>query len=329
MMLFIQYPTWLKPEIFPMWIHLPLLGQLRWYSLGYIVAFLFSYSLLKWQINRQKNPLITVTQLSDLAFWLMLFMVLGGRLLYVLVYAPQQYLTSLSGFISILWPFEGKQFVGIQGLSYHGGVLGFVLAIAFMSRRYKVSFWALTDFIIPALALSYTFGRLGNFANAELYGKVTAWPLGMIFPQADPVLLIEPWAKEIAIKTGMIQAGEPILYPIINLPRHASQLYEALSEGLLLGLILMSVSFFYAKKFDGLLSSIYLFGYGLFRFIIEYVREPDSQLGFVIKGGPGADTPQVFTSFANISMGQILCLAMIIAGIVLWLWSYARHKKAI
>ena len=163
----------------------------------------------------------------------------------------------------------------------------------------------MSDRIMTAVPLGYTFGRLGNFINGELYGRVTVSPLGIVFPYAERFSTKESWVVEIADKINMNING----IGMVNLPRHPSQLYEAFSEGILLWLILWFIVRKF-NKFDGLLSGSYLIGYGIFRFIIEYFREPDKGLDFPLQWGN--DSPNyLMNSLFNFTTGQILCFLMI------------------
>lgn len=329
MLLYIQYPSWLHPELFPgvVW-----LGFLRWYSLSYIIAFAVAYQLFNWILRRDTPSLMSREQSADFGLLLMVCMIIGGRLGYVFIYDPAYYFSSWRSFLTILLPFSFEKdarfaFTGISGLSYHGGVLGVVLSLILTARRNKISFWKLADRLLPCLALAYTFGRLGNFANQELYGKVTAVPWGMLFSDADRVLTSENWAKMIAEKVGMVNTETGTIPSVLNLPRHPSQLYESFFEGIFLGAILLFIAVKWKDFAPGFISGCYLFGYGFVRFFIEYVREPDPHLGFIIKLGPGAETPQVFTSLLNLSMGQILCMAMMISGGIIMAMRIIAFRK--
>jgi phosphatidylglycerol:prolipoprotein diacylglycerol transferase len=179
--------------------------------------------------------------------------------------------------IEILLPFSlsgGFHFTGLAGMSYHGGLTGMVLVTIYFCRRKGISFWRITDLIIPAIPLGYTFGRIGNFINGELYGKVTSRLWGMYFP-LDP--------------TGQL--------------RHPSQLYEAFFEGVFLFAVLWSIR--KRASLKGHFLALYLMGYGLVRFFIEFVREPDPQIGYIA---------------GILTMGQILCSIMIAAGAALFLF---------
>jgi len=162
--------------------------------------------------------------------------------------------------------------------------------------------------------LGYTFGRLGNFINAELYGRVTTGPLGMVFPHARPLPVAEAWVREAAEQTGAV-----VRNGLVNLPRHPSQLYEMLFEGIILWAIIW---FFRNRKpFKGFLIGLYFLGYGFFRFFIEYFREPDSNLGYrieLVKNNLPRDSLAYVHPPFSFSTGQILCFLMIVFGIV-WL----------
>jgi phosphatidylglycerol:prolipoprotein diacylglycerol transferase len=209
-------------------------------------------------------------------------LLLGARIGYVLFYNFEWF---LSNPLSIILPFAkyngSWHFTGIAGMSYHGGAIGVFIAWILFARKEKIKLFDLTDFIVPGIPLAFTFGRLGNFINGELYGRVTDAKIGMFFPAARD-----------------------------GLQRHPSQLYEAFFEGIILFAILWPLRKF--KPFRGFISGLYVFGYGFFRFFIEFFREPDEHLGFV---------------FLNLSMGQILCIAMMIgAGII---WSFGYKTKSI
>ena len=170
-----------------------------------------------------------------------------------------------------------------------------------------------------AVPCGYTFGRIGNFMNGELYGRLTTMPWGMTFPTAPKYSTSISWVKDFATSVGMkFTEGE-----MVTLPRHPSQLYEAFFEGIVLFLIL----WFLRKKkpFNGFITSLYLIGYGLFRFVIEYFRMPDEDMGFKL-GNKAADINNN-VSLLNISTGQILCFIMIIGGIALMIFSSIYSKK--
>jgi phosphatidylglycerol:prolipoprotein diacylglycerol transferase len=225
-------------------------------------------------MHRIKNEKFNFSKdlIQNYFIWAVLGLMIGARLGYVFIYNLRYY---LSHPLEIIIPFnfkDGIHYTGISGMSYHGGMIGVLLASLIFCYKNRINFWHFSDLFIPAIPLGYTFGRIGNFINGELYGRVTTVPWGMYFP-LDPTHQL----------------------------RHPSQLYEAFFEGVFLFIILWPLR----KKnlFEGFLLSLYLIGYGLARFFIEFFREPDSQLGFII--GP-------FT------MGQVLCFLMITGGIILF-----------
>jgi phosphatidylglycerol:prolipoprotein diacylglycerol transferase len=246
--------------------------QLRYYGLMYIVAFALTYGLLVYRHRKDGFAWYTPERTQDLMVWFIAGTILGGRLGYVLFYDLTYF---ASHPLKIVLPFDwsdGFRFTGISGMSYHGGVIGVVGAGYLFSRRHKQSFVQMIDFVAPAAPLGYTFGRLGNFINGELYGRTTTVPWGMYFPM-DP--------------TGQL--------------RHPSQLYEAFFEGIFLFALLWAVR--NQPRFRGGLLGLYLMGYGLVRFGIEFFREPDPHLMFVL---------------GSFTMGQVLCAAMLLIGAVVF-----------
>ena len=250
--------------------------QLRYYSLMYIVAFVLVYFLVIYRIKNEKYK-YTAEDIQDYLVWAMIGVLLGARLGYVLIYNFVYYLQHP---LEIFLPFsfaDGIRFIGISGMSYHGGVIGVIIMSVLFCRKRKIDFWKFADLICPAIPLGYTFGRLGNFINGELFGRATTMPWGMYFP-----------------------------LDATNTLRHPSQLYEAAFEGILLFIILWLLR----KKtgVDGSLLGLYIFGYGLARFIVEFFREPDFAVG-------------------PISIGQFLCLLMMLAGIMILIWLKNTTQK--
>jgi phosphatidylglycerol---prolipoprotein diacylglyceryl transferase len=256
------------PSIDPVLLSLGPL-QIRWYGLMYVIGFTAAYLLVMQQAKKFHWERM-LHHLDNLNLALILGVVIGGRLGYVLFYNPAYYLSNLTE-IPKIWS---------GGMSFHGGCLGALLAGFLYCRRTGLDFWKAADLYIVTVPVGLFFGRLGNFINGELYGRVTHVPWAMIFPQGGP------------------------------LPRHPSQLYEALLEGLVLFLILWSIK---ANPWQptkssgwphGVMLALFLGLYGSFRFMVEFVREPDPQIGLL---------------GSAFSMGQVLCLLMLCAGIVLWL----------
>ncbi|MDR1908498.1 MAG: prolipoprotein diacylglyceryl transferase [Spirochaetaceae bacterium] len=304
MLLAIDFPSWLKPEVIP---GLPL----RWYGLMYIVAFTIAYRLCKRQIRERRFPM----QEDDL-FRLFIFgvtgLILGARILSTLVYESDPFYRENPWFI--FWPFRDGQFTGFMGMSYHGGVLGCVLGVILFCIVKHFDFREIADMVCAAIPLGYTFGRLGNFINGELYGRVTPGPLGMIFPQAQPFSARLDWVRELAEKTGVPVPGPSAM---INLPRHPSQLYEAFFEGIVLFCIVWALR--NRKPFKGFITGLYFAGYGFIRFFLEYLRAPDANLGYRITLADNGVPPALFSTFFNFTTGQVFCFVMIICALIWWI----------
>lgn len=242
--------------------------QIHWYGLTYLVAF----GLFLWLAARRVGrPWFaqsgwTRRDVEDLLFWGVLGVVLGGRIGYALFYKPGHYLAHPA---EILMVWRG-------GMSFHGGLLGVTAAMALYARRRGRSFLELMDLVAPCIPTGLASGRIGNFINGELWGRSAdaSLPWAMVFPQSGSAM-----------------------------PRHPSQLYQFALEGLLLFALL----WWYASRprARGQVAAAFVFGYGVFRFVAEYFREPDSFLGLLALG---------------MSMGQWLCLPMIAAGAALWAW---------
>ena len=240
--------------------------QIHWYGITYLVAF----GLFLWlATKRAQQPQFadagwTKRDIEDLLFYGVLGVVIGGRLGYALFYKPGYYATHP---LEVLMVWKG-------GMSFHGGLLGALAAMAVFGRMRGRPFLQVTDLVAPAVPLGLASGRIGNFINGELWGRA-----------ADPRL---PWAMIFP------QAGD-------NVPRHPSQLYQFALEGVLLFVLL----WLYARRprATGQVSGAFLVGYGVFRFIAEYFREPDAFLGLLA---------------LNMSMGQWLCVPMVIIGAAMW-----------
>lgn len=246
--------------------------SIRWYGLMYVLGFIACYTLVRYQIRRHQYHELE-KNFDNLNTVLILGVILGGRLGYVLFYNFSYYLQH---------PFEiAATWNG--GMSFHGACLFIILSGFTFCKIQKIDFWKTADIYVATVPIGLGLGRLGNFINGELYGRITDQPWGIIFPQAG------------------------------QLPRHPSQLYESILEGLILFIILWSCRNlpWQKKKWfpHGSILAIFLICYGFFRIIIENFREPDAQLGFIVAG---------------ITMGQILSTSMIIAGIVIW--SIQTHR---
>lgn len=321
MPLFIDYPQWLSPVIIP---GLPL----RWYGLMYLVAFGIAYMLTTIQLKDERLGVARVVsrdEVVNLFFWMILGLLIGSRVFATTIYdTTGRYLTRPW---LIFWPFdEQMNFTGLQGMSYHGGLVGAVIAGIAYCKAKKFDVREMADVIVTAVPLGYTFGRIGNFINGELYGRITARPWGIRFPNAQPVPTSHPAVREIAQQVDIDIAGQSF----VNLPRHPSQLYEAALEGVVLWAVMWFV-FRNRKPFKGFMIGVYLIGYALARFIAEYFRTPDAGLDFVLQWGPADNPNWLFLSPLNITTGQLLSVLMALAGVIVLvvLRAYARRQKRV
>ena len=258
------------PSIDPVAIHLGPL-QVHWYGIMYLIGFSTAWWLGRYRARQ--HPDWDAEQVGDLIFYGALGVILGGRLGYILFYDLAAYVESP---LNIFKVWQG-------GMSFHGGLLGVVIAMWLYGRRLEKSFFQVTDFVAPLVPIGLGAGRIGNFINGELWGRVSDVPWAMVF--TDP------------------RAG--------GLPRHPSQLYEALLEGLLLFIII----WLYSRKARPLMavSGLFLACYGTLRFLVEFTRMPDAQLGLI--------------AFDWMSMGQLLSLPMILLGLSLLVWAYVVYNK--
>ncbi|WP_437440798.1 prolipoprotein diacylglyceryl transferase [Rhodobacter calidifons] len=284
------------PDLSPNLFEIELFGftlALRWYALAYIVGILFGWWIVLRAIRSPRlwqgaAPMVP-EQVERLLTWIILGVILGGRLGYVLFYDLPTYLADP---LQIVKVWEG-------GMSFHGGFLGVVVAALWFGRREGIPLLSLGDLLALATPLGLMLGRLANFVNAELWGRPTTLPWGVIFP------------------------GEAAQYcPGVEglCARHPSQLYQAGLEGLVLLLVLLWLAFRTgALKRPGLVMGVFLAGYGLARFLVEFVRQPDAQ--FVSEGNPIGWAVQV--GQAGLTMGQLLSLPMIALG----LWFALRARR--
>jgi len=259
----------------------------HWYGIMYLLGFVGAW----WLGNRrcqQGRLAATEEQFSDLAFYVMLGVIVGGRVGYMLFYTSLDW--TLHDPLQLFRVWEG-------GMSFHGGLLGVLVAGWWWSRRNKIHFFDTVDFVAPLVPIGLGLGRLGNFIGGELWGRHTDAPWGMIFPRA-----LESLGKSRDELYQMYLAGL-----LSHEARHPSQLYEFTLEGI----VMFSVLWFYSRKPRPryAVSGLFALLYGVFRFGVEFVREPDVQLGFI--------------AFDWLTMGQILSLPLIAVGIVL-LW-LSRH----
>lgn len=290
----------IHPNFDPVAIHVGPLA-VRWYGLMYLVAFMMAIVVARLRL-RQPHVAAqgwTPKDIDDMLFYGVLGTIIGGRLGYVLFYKAGYYLANP---LDVFKVWQG-------GMSFHGGFLGVVLAMVLFAYQRKRTWLQVTDFVAPMVPAGLAAGRLGNFINGELWGRVTdpQAPWAMLFPSAasdDAAWLATH--PQLAAKWHL---GE-VFAQYHMLPRHPSELYEIALEGV----ALFFVMWFFTRKPRpvGAASGVFLIGYGLARFIVEFAREPDDFLGLLALG---------------LSMGQWLSLPMIIAGVVMLAWSYRRARR--
>ncbi|MBN1107016.1 MAG: prolipoprotein diacylglyceryl transferase [Deltaproteobacteria bacterium] len=236
--------------------------HVRWYGLMYVLGFLISYFLIKHQ-EKTRPVGLSPGLIQDLLFYLAIGLLAGGRLGYIVFYQYMNLPELVRDPLEIIAVWHG-------GMSFHGGLLGAVFAGWWFCKRKKLSFWAVADRVIVTVPIALGLGRIGNFINGELFGRPSNVPWAMVFPGGGP------------------------------LARHPSQLYEALMEGAVLFIVLWLLR---RRAFrEGMMVGFFLFFYGIFRFFLEFFRDPDAQLGFIL--GP-------FTMGQVLSMTMILCAVLI------------------
>jgi len=245
---------------------------IRWYALAYIAGLLLGWRYCLSLADRAP-ALVRRRDIDDFLVWATLGVVLGGRLGYVLFYQPGYYIGHP---LEALYLWHG-------GMSFHGGAIGVAIAIWLFARARGIPLLAFSDIICAAVPIGLFFGRIANFINAELFGRVTDLPWGIVFPGGGP------------------------------LPRHPSQLYEALFEGLVLVLLLLAFERGGARRYPGMLSGLFLAGYAVARMSGELFREPDAHLGYLIFGT---------------TMGQLLSIPLLLAGLGLIAWARRQPVAA-
>ena len=239
--------------------------QIRWYGVAYLIGFIIGAYLIK-AFNQKIHLTLSKKLIDDFFIWSVLGVILGGRIGYVIFYQIDIF---FSNPLYLIYIWKG-------GMSFHGGLIGMILSIMFFSKKNKTDFFELAVLISLVAPIGIFLGRIANFINVELVGRKTNFVFAMIYPTID------------------------------NFPRHPSQLYEALFEGVLLFIILFYIfnNKYSAHKY-GLLSGVFLFFYGTFRFFIEFLREPDAHIGLF---------------FNYLSLGQILCIPLMFIGfLILWI----------
>ncbi|MEK6795364.1 MAG: prolipoprotein diacylglyceryl transferase [Spirochaetota bacterium] len=266
-----NYPSFLSPHVFPAdW---PLLGNIRWYGVMYLVAVVITYYFLRARIKKGTLaiPLENKGGLYDLLFFLVVGLIVGARLGFFIFYHPDAFIFYPWEIIGIHIREGQFAYFGFDGMSYHGGMLGVIASVILFARTFKYDFYSIADAAAVSVPLGLFFGRMGNFLNAELYGRETTFFLGMKFPRYDAVGGFQQW---LAIPAEMRPFTQP---------RHPSQLYEAFLEGILLFMILFIASKMKLRR--GIVFWLYITFYGLFRFLVEFVRDPNEwRLGWLTAG---------------------------------------------
>ncbi len=287
------------PEISPEIFSIPLFGMefaLRWYALAYIVGIVIGWRLIVGAVRRpslwpgNQSPM-SEKQVEDLLTWVIIGIIVGGRLGFVLFYNPGRYLQDPMGILRV-W--DG-------GMAFHGGLLGVIIAAWVFARREGISKLSMGDSLAMAVPAGLFLGRVANFINAELWGRATDVPWAVKFPSM---------CRDTAYQ-GCEVLGE-WFYTGAEAARHPSQLYQATLEGLLLGIVLLVMAYRRdALKAPGRIMGVFLTGYGLDRFAVEFVRQPDNQ--FTGPGNPLGYALQL--GDWGLTMGQILSLPMIALGL--------------
>lgn len=243
--------------------------NIHWYGVMYLLGFIAAWWLAKWRTMHYHLGW-TTNDIGDVLFYAALGVIIGGRVGHILIYDTG------SIFFDPLRVFR----IWEGGMSFHGGLIGVMIAVYAFAKHIHRPFWQVADFLVPLVPVGLGLGRFGNFINGELWGRVTNVPWAMVFPHAD------------------------------RLPRHPSQLYEMALEGFVLFVFI----WWYANRPrpNGAVSAMFLMGYAVCRFIVEFYREPDVGLGLI--------------AFHVMSVGQLLSILMFLAGIVLYAWSRREHQ---
>lgn len=268
-------PEYIDPIVFTVGFF-----SLYWYSLLFLSGFFGAFLFLRWFVKKRSTNM-KPGDILDMCLDLFLGALIGGRLGFVLLYRPDIFLNDP---LKVIWPYdlESGVWTGLSGMSFHGGLIGAVIALFLFVRRRGGKFWEIADLVALATPIALFFGRVGNFLNQELYGRITDRPWGMYFPFADTAL------------------------------RHPSALYEAALEGMVLFLVLFLLR--RRRIFQGGLSALFLVLYGTFRFMAEYVREPDFGAPLIV---------HIFT------LGQVYSGVMMIAGALLFVWLRQKNRDTL
>lgn len=298
MVLALPFPA-ISPEIFSISLG-PISFSLRWYAVAYIAGLLIALWLVRSALRRAtlwpaQTPPMSLQQAEALLTWVVLGVIIGGRLGFVLFYQPGYYLSHPADIVKV-W--QG-------GMAFHGGLLGVVVAAALFCRRHDLPRLSVADVMALATPPGLLLGRLANFINAELWGRPTSMPWGVVFPGHDAQTCPVDWVGPCA--------------------RHPSQLYEGLLEGIALGVLLQFLAFRYgALRFPGRICGLFFFGYGAIRFFVEFFRQADPQ--FTTPENPWGHVLAI--GDYGLTMGQILSLPMILIGLAVLLISERSRRTA-
>lgn len=277
-------------QIDPIAIHIGPL-QIHWYGIMYLLGFAVAWWLGRRRIAQGRLPGVDANGFSDLLFYCMLGVVLGGRIGYMVFYGLHDFIANP---LMLFKVWEG-------GMSFHGGLLGVLAASLWWARKHHLHFFDVVDFVAPLVPPGLGFGRLGNFIGGELWGKYTGQGWGVIFPRAESTLA--------NLTSGELQA-QYASGALSALARHPSQFYQATLEGVVLFAVLWTVSRKPRSRYT--IAGLFALLYGVFRFLVEFVRVPDAQLG-----------EHGYLAFGWLTMGQVLSLPLIVLGLF-WLWLSRR-----
>ena len=324
MSLYLTHPAWLSAEIIP---GLPF----RWYGLMYIFAFLAAYLLFIYQVKKNKLE-INKDTIINAFFWGIVGLLIGARVFYMVFFDTTKALLR-APWIIIVPIDETGRFTGYQGMNWYGGVVGAVAGMVIYLRKKKQDILEWADLLIAGVPLAHTFGRIGNFINGELYGRLTTAPWGMIFketesyydankklavgvPVSDPIVRQMAAADNIPIAPGQTH---------LALPRHPTQIYSMLFECLLIWVIIWFIVRL-RKPYKGFVLAFYVTAYGLVRFIIDYFRVP-LRNEFLITLVPQYSQPYLLMTPFNFSLDNLFSFAMMLAGIFLLIFFGKRARR--